>query len=72
MRPKALGKVLVVGVPCGSGGHRLRTRHGHCVKCKPATLDSQARSALGNFYIAASLSLNWTKAARRNVEYSTS
>ncbi|MDX0442480.1 hypothetical protein GOD94_27740 [Sinorhizobium medicae] len=30
---KDLGKMLVLGVPCGSGGHRLRTRHGHCVQC---------------------------------------
>ncbi|MDX0696731.1 hypothetical protein GOD53_21970 [Sinorhizobium medicae] len=72
MRPKALGEVLVLRRAFGSGGHRPRTRHGHCVKCKPATLDSQARSAFGNFYIAASLRLNWTKAARRNVEYSAS
>lgn len=59
---KALGKMLVVGVPCGSGGHRLRTRHGHCVQCKPATLGYLKRaSAFGDVYIAVSPSLKWTK-----------
>jgi len=59
---KALGKVLVVGVPCGSGGHRLRTRHGHCVQCKPATLGYLKRvSVFGDVYVAVSQSLKWTK-----------
>ena len=40
---KRLNMPLVIGSPCAKGGHRLRTRAGHCAQCNPANLGYQAR-----------------------------
>lgn len=59
---KEAGKHLVLaGVigrgNCGSMGHRLRTRAGHCIQCKPTNIAFQRREDTpGYVYIAGSLS----------------
>jgi hypothetical protein len=40
---KALGKALILATPCAKGGHRLRTRSGHCAQCNTAVIRYQAR-----------------------------
>jgi hypothetical protein len=51
------GKTLALGTECSRGGHRLRTRAGHCVQCDPKKLSFQRRfHAVGWVYIAGSLS----------------
>lgn len=61
---KLLDKELAMGVTaCAKGGHRLRTRSGHCVQCNTASLAFQSRhSAVGFVYIAGSIALNVIKA----------
>jgi hypothetical protein len=52
---------VVLGATC-RGGHRLRTRAGHCVICKPAALGFVRRSeAGGTVYIAVSRKQNLVK-----------
>jgi hypothetical protein len=54
---RVAGKVLVLGAECRTGGHRLRTRSGHCVQCDPSKLAYQNRyNSEGYVYIAGSLS----------------
>mgnify|MGYP000430156728 CR=1 FL=1 len=43
---KETGKTLALGSPCRRGGHRLRTRSGHCVQCDPAKISYQSRKAI--------------------------
>jgi len=51
------GKTLALGNPCTNGGHRLKTRGGHCVQCDPKKLAYQRRfSAEQYVYIAGSQS----------------
>jgi hypothetical protein len=53
---KRLGKRLVLGSPCKNGGHRLRTRSGHCVQCDTKKIAYEARfSKEGYVYIMGSL-----------------
>lgn len=53
---KRLGKRLVLGTPCNKGGHRLRTRAGHCVQCDTKKIAYEQRfSKDGYVYIAGSL-----------------
>src|SRR5258708_37936874 len=48
-------KTVALGTPCGNGGHRLRTRSGHCVQCDPKKLAFQARHSAEQYvYIAGS------------------
>jgi hypothetical protein len=59
---KRLGKPLIYGTPCAAAGHRLRTRSGHCVQCKPAMIAYQRRhSARQTLYIAGSQTLGCLK-----------
>jgi hypothetical protein len=60
---KALGKVVAIGVtPCAREGHSIRSRHGHCIVCNPATLVFQERWDQDAFvYVAGSLSLRVVK-----------
>jgi hypothetical protein len=54
---RAAGKSVVLGTPCSRGGHRLRTRSGHCVQCDTSKLSFQKRHhTTGYVYIAGSLS----------------
>jgi hypothetical protein len=55
-------KTVALGTACGSGGHRLRTRAGHCVQCDPKKLAFQARHSADQYvYIAGSLSAKLIK-----------
>jgi hypothetical protein len=52
---KAAGKSIVLATAC-MRGHRLRTRHGHCVQCDTSKLAFQKKfSTAGTVYIAGSL-----------------
>lgn len=43
-------------VPCGSGGHTLRTRAGHCFQCNPQNISYQSRHrSEGMVYVAESI-----------------
>ncbi len=56
------GKTIALGTACGRGGHRLRTRAGHCVQCDPKKLAFQARHSADQYvYIAGSLSTQLIK-----------
>jgi hypothetical protein len=49
-------KTIALGSRCSRGGHRLRSRRGHCVQCDPKKLAYQARwNAEQYVYIAGSL-----------------
>ena len=54
---KAASKDLILtSVPCQAAGHRLRTRAGHCVQCKPANIGFIKRETAAQYvYIAGSL-----------------
>lgn len=54
---KAAGKdIILTSVPCQAAGHRLRTRAGHCVQCKPANIGFIKRETAAQYvYIAGSL-----------------
>lgn len=55
-------KTVALGSACGNGGHRLRTRAGHCVQCDPKKLAFQARHSADQYvYIAGSLSTKLIK-----------
>jgi hypothetical protein len=51
------GSLIAAGtIPCQRGGHRLRTRHGHCVQCHTAYLAFVKRaSEKAQLYIASSI-----------------
>lgn len=52
---RAAGKTVVLGTPCTTKGHRLRTRSGHCAQCDTAKLGYQKRhNSVGYIYIAGS------------------
>ncbi|WP_421405095.1 hypothetical protein [Agrobacterium fabrum] len=52
---RSAGKTVVLGSPCSSKGHRLRTRSGHCAQCDTAKLSYQKRhNTEGYIYIAGS------------------
>jgi hypothetical protein len=54
---KEAGKDIVLGNECRKGGHRLRTRAGHCLQCDPKKISFQQRhSGKGYVYIAGSMS----------------
>ncbi len=56
------GLTLVLGTACSKGGHRLRTRSGHCAQCNTATLAYQHRHhSSGYVYIAGSRSARLLK-----------
>ncbi|RIJ23963.1 GIY-YIG nuclease family protein [Henriciella barbarensis] len=43
---KAQGKLIAAGgSPCAIAGHRLRTRHGHCVQCDTAKIAFASRAS---------------------------
>jgi hypothetical protein len=51
---KKEGKLFVIGARCGSAGHRLRSRAGHCIQCDTARIAYMRRFAEpGYVYIAA-------------------
>lgn len=59
---KAEGLTVILGTPCGRGGHRLRSRSGHCVQCDTSKLSYQHRHrSRGYVYIAGSLSAKLLK-----------
>jgi hypothetical protein len=59
---EASGCTLIVRSTCGKGGHRLRTRSGHCAQCNPANLAYQSRHhSIGYVYIAGSRSTRLLK-----------
>lgn len=61
-RAKETGKTLALGNGCRNGGHRLKTRGGHCVQCDPKKLAYQKRfSAEQYVYIAGSLTARLVK-----------
>ncbi len=51
---KDIGMVVAIGVtPCDASGHKLRTRHGHCVQCGTHNLAFLKRyDDLGIIYVA--------------------
>ncbi|MBE0580520.1 GIY-YIG nuclease family protein [Devosia sp.] len=52
---RVAGLSVVLGSPCNNGGHRLRTRSGHCVQCDTSKLSYQKRHhSEGYVYIAGS------------------
>ena len=61
-KAKELGKKLIMKSPCGKGGHRLHTRHGHCVQCDTSKLAFVGRYSQKLYvYIAGSLEKSWIK-----------
>lgn len=64
------GKSIVLGSPCKSASHRLKTRAGHCAQCDPKKLAYQSRhNTPGYVYIAGSLSARLLKiGTAKNVE----
>lgn len=59
---RAAGKTVVLGTPCSSKGHRLRTRSGDCAQCDTAKLSYQKRhNSEGYIYIAGSKSAKLLK-----------
>lgn len=59
---KAQGKRLILKSPCGKGGHRLHTRHGHCVQCDTSKLAFVGRYTQKLYvYIAGSIERAWIK-----------
>jgi hypothetical protein len=61
-RAKDEDKRFIVGTACAKGGHRLRTRSGHCIQCNPANITFQKRHGkAGCVYIAGSLKLRLIK-----------
>ncbi|MEN3145632.1 GIY-YIG nuclease family protein [Ochrobactrum sp. WV_118_8] len=59
---RAAGKTVVLGTPCKNGGHRLRTRSGHCAQCDTSKLSYQHRHHTpGYIYIAGSRSAKLLK-----------
>src|ERR1700722_10422251 len=47
---------LILAAGCINGGHRLKTRSGHCAQCNPVNLARQTRyNTAGSVYIAGSL-----------------
>lgn len=60
---KALELWVAYGVsPCREAGHRLRTRAGHCLQCRPANISFLARhDEPGEVYVAHSSSTLYTK-----------
>jgi T5orf172 domain len=56
------GKTLMLSTQCSKGGHRLRTRKGHCAQCDPKKLSFQKRHrAKAKVYVAHSSSKNLSK-----------
>ena len=56
-RAKQEGCDLMLGSPCAKAGHRIRTRHGHCLQCDTSKLAHFTRySQDGYVYIARSKS----------------
>ena len=56
-RAKEAGKTLALGNKCRDGGHRLKTRGGHCIQCNTSRLGFQKpHDAEQYVYIAGSLS----------------
>ena len=54
-KAKQAGKSLALGNGCTNGGHRLKTRAGHCAQCDPRRLAFLERhSSVGWLYIAGS------------------
>jgi hypothetical protein len=52
---RAANQPLYLGTPCAKGGHRLRTRAGHCAQCDPKKLAYLERHRLSGYvYIAES------------------
>jgi len=48
--------------PCGAGGHKLRTRKGHCIMCRPDRISYYMRYRSEGFvYIAGSLRTKFIK-----------
>ncbi len=61
-RVRQEGKSVVIGATCKRGGHRLRTRAGHCIQCDPKKLAFEARHSAEQYvYIAGSLSTRLLK-----------
>lgn len=59
---RAAGLTVVLGTPCKNGGHRLRTRSGHCAQCDTSKLSYQKRHHTpGYVYIAGSKSARLLK-----------
>ena len=64
---KLLDKPILLGSPCTQGGHRLKTRSGHCLECDPSKITYQTRhSSKGSLYIAASPSSGLIKVGMSN------
>ena len=56
------GLTVVLGAPCAKGGHRLRTRSGHCIQCDTSKISYQKRHhSVGYVYIAGSKSAQLLK-----------
>lgn len=59
---RVAGLALVLGAACSRGGHRLRTRSGHCAQCDTRNIAYQDRHhSPGYVYIAGSLSAKLLK-----------
>lgn len=60
---KREGKKVAYGTsPCGRHGHRLRTRHNHCIHCNPRQLAHYQRALAARYvYIAGSKDLELIK-----------
>jgi len=68
---KDRGKAVVLGATCAKGGHRLRTRSGHCVQCDTKKLGYQTRHRkASDVYIAFSRSAGLTKVGS-STDYNT-
>jgi hypothetical protein len=59
---KREGKLILLHTPCQAAGHRLKTRHGHCVQCDTKKIAYAKRpSQPGTVYVAVSKSKRLVK-----------
>lgn len=59
---EANGKSVLLGSPCEAGGHRLRTKYGHCLECNPQGIAHIRRHSVeSSVYVAYSRSLGISK-----------
>lgn len=66
-KAKVAGKEIVIGSACSKGGHRLRTRYGHCVQCDTSKIAFLKRyNTKAYVYIAGSKEKKFIKIGQTN------
>lgn len=57
---KSKGFSFIVGSKCKKGGHRLRTRRGHCIQCDPSRIAHMSR-AIGDAFVYVAVSREYRR-----------